>query len=1003
MSNSKLVQHTLIGGMGLKHNKNNAAHETMARHLAAYRSKTLSYLFSMVLFCACCFANASQPTSPSIQNKTQLNFKTYTVFDGLPQGQVLALQVDQTGYLWTGSYAGVTRYDGREFLNFSDELPHHSINAMTMTPQGVLLIGTAAGFCRLKNMTFSCEQQSERLPFQNIDVITVNNENDYWLGADGGLIHYQEDTSRIYTKADGLPSASVRAITKDHTGRLWVGTDDGLAYLQNNRLVNFRPDLFTHRSVRTLLSTEEGVWIGASGGLFLANPDTLSVEPIFSEIFTNHSLLSLFKDSKGHLWIGTYTDLFRLVDGRITQLSPQNGLQSKAIYVIKEDQEGVLWMGSDAGLVKYVPSPFVGYTRDSGLVHDFVRAIDIAPDGKVWLGTREGLSILDPETNIFTNVKESLGPGLWRIYAVIVLSDNEALLGSQIGLIHWKNNQVHHIYRDETPDDALPASYVSAFTRSADGSIWIGTRRGLAKWVNGQLSKVADAQLNFGGIFALETDSSGKVWIGSGSLGLVIYDPNTMTYSQPDSIFNATGLNIWDIDRDQNGNLWVGTNGKGLIGFNEQFQQIAQYHRDNGLNDNFIWQVLSDSRGNIWSYTNTGLNKFDGNQFVHYDGGDGLLDLEGAATAVAEHPNGEIWFGTAYGVMRYTPDSDIPPQVAPPIVIEGAWQGIHPQLNHLTNLFDEGSLTIKFASLSFRDERDIKFAYRLLGADEQWSLPIKENQVHFAKLASGKYTFEVKAINGRNIESTEPARFSFTIAQPFWKQLWFIVLLVALAILIIYCLFKLRLRHVEAERKRLQKLVAERTATIEKVNKTLQQLVITDELTGLYNRRYLMESLESAMHRLQRAPKSSHLSFIMIDVDHFKQINDSFGHLIGDEVLKEIGNRLQASLRKTDIATRYGGEEFAILLPHTDESGALNIAEKFRQLFNDNPIEFRNEMPIKITISLGVSSISQPQLRANPITSSQFISQADKALYVAKEKGRNQVVNYSKAQALKSS
>ncbi len=939
-------------------------------------------------------------SSSSIQNTTQLNFKTYTVFDGLPQGQVLALQVDQAGYLWTGSYAGLTRYDGREFVNFSDDLPHHSISAITRTPSGALLIGTAAGFCRMENLTFHCEKLGERLPFHNIDAIEVNDDDDYWLGADGGLIHFQADRSRAYTKADGLPSASVRSVTKDSTGRVWAGTDAGLAYLNDDQLITFRPDIFKNRSIRALLSTDDGLWVGASGGLFKINPQTFEVDSVFDSVFETHSLLSLFKDSKGHLWIGTYTALFRLVENDLTQLSPQNGLQSKAIYVIKEDREGVIWMGSDAGLVKYVPSAFIGYTGESGLVHEFVRAIDVGPDGKIWLGTREGLSILDPTTNQFSNFKEVLGPGLWRLYAIIALGENEALLGSQVGLIHWKDNAVYHIYRDESLDDPLPASYVSAFTRGKDGQIWIGTRRGLAQWKDHQLSKVTQSSYNFGGIFALETDKLGRVWIGSGSIGLVIFDPETETYSQPRTTSNAIGLNIWDIDRDLNDNLWVGTNGKGLVGFNQQFQQIAHFHRDNGLNDNFVWQVLADSQGNVWSYTNTGINKFDGSHIVHYDGGDGLLDLEGAATAIAEHPNGELWFGTAYGVMRYSPESDIPPQLTPPVLIESAWQGIRPKHQTTTNRFDEGSLTIKFSSLSFRDERDIKFSYRLLETSEDWSIPIKENQVHFANLSAGNYTFEVKAVNGRLMESTEPAQYSFVINQPYWKQLWFITLMIVLVMMLIYLIFRLRLRHVEAEKRRLKNLVAERTATIEEVNKQLQKLVITDELTQLYNRRYLMESLEGAMHRLQRAPKSSHLSLIMIDVDHFKQINDTLGHLAGDYVLKEISERLQSSLRKTDIATRYGGEEFAVLLPHTDESGAINIAEKFRQLFTEKPVQLRNGDPLIITLSLGVTSISQPELRANPITTSQFISQADKALYIAKEKGRNRVVNYSRAKVL---
>jgi diguanylate cyclase (GGDEF)-like protein len=715
---------------------------------------------------------------------------------------------------------------------------------------------------------------------------------------------------------------------------------------------------------------------------------------MFNDVFNRHSILSLFYDSNGQLWIGSYTGLFRLNKNRLTQLSPQKGLQDKAIYVIKEDSEGVIWMGSDAGLVKYVPSPFVGYSMRNGLVHDFIRAIDIGPDGRIWLGTREGVSILDPVSQQLTNIKQQLGPGLWRIYALIVLDNDEALLGSQVGLVHWRQGQIVKVYRNENTDDPLPASYVSAFTRDKQGRVWIGSRRGLALWDNNQLHRVKSSSFNFGGIFALESDSQGRLWIGSASLGLVIYDPNTETYFQPNSINKAMGLNVWHMARDRNGNIWVGTNGNGLIAYNEQFEEKYHFNRDQGLKDDFVWQVLADSQNNIWAFTNTGLKKFNGTYFIHYDGGDGLLDLEGAATAVAEHPSHDIWFGTAYGVMRYHPDASVPALEAPPILIESVWQGLRPNNYSQKLQFNEGAVTIKFASLSFRDERDIKFIYRLQGASSDWSLPIKENLVHFANLSAGHYTFEVKAINGNHISSPEAARVSFVIIPPFWKQPWFLIFSTLVFLLILYLSFQLRLKRVEREKRKLEQLVAERTATIEQVNQTLKQLVITDELTQLFNRRYLMETLESGLQQLSRAPKTNYLSLILLDVDHFKEVNDNFGHLAGDQVLKEIASRLKKLIRKSDIAARYGGEEFAILLPHTDNTGARHIAEKIKEAISQDKITLPKGEAIQVTVSLGVTTVSQPQVQKALLTPSQLLSQADQALYKAKEQGRHRVINY---------
>lgn len=166
-------------------------------------------------------------------------------------------------------------------------------------------------------------------------------------------------------------------------------------------------------------------------------------------------------------------------------------------------------------------------------------------------------------------------------------------------------------------------------------------------------------------------------------------------------------------------------------------------------------------------------------------------------------------------------------------------------------------------------------------------------------------------------------------------------------------------------------------------NAQLYQLAITDELTGLYSVRYFKHRLEKEMKRAYRYKQP--LSLLMMDLDYFKVVNDMYGHLTGDMVLKETAARIRKGIRDVDIACRYGGEEFCALLPETDLKGAEILAERLRAAVGDAPVK-GNRNNITITISIGVASLSGGEAKEK------FIEAADGALYRAKQEGRNRVV-----------
>jgi len=168
-------------------------------------------------------------------------------------------------------------------------------------------------------------------------------------------------------------------------------------------------------------------------------------------------------------------------------------------------------------------------------------------------------------------------------------------------------------------------------------------------------------------------------------------------------------------------------------------------------------------------------------------------------------------------------------------------------------------------------------------------------------------------------------------------------------------------------------------------NRRLEVLAHTDPLTAVLNRRALTERLTAEFERVKRY--ESTVSLLLIDIDHFKRVNDSYGHLVGDDVLTDVGRLLQGAVRSVDVVARYGGEEFVIALPETGEAGATTFAERVREMIEAHPFTYNGDSELQLTASIGVASYPSPGME----TVEDLLARADQALYRAKAEGRNRV------------
>ncbi|HEX4037960.1 MAG TPA: GGDEF domain-containing protein [Acidobacteriaceae bacterium] len=295
-----------------------------------------------------------------------------------------------------------------------------------------------------------------------------------------------------------------------------------------------------------------------------------------------------------------------------------------------------------------------------------------------------------------------------------------------------------------------------------------------------------------------------------------------------------------------------------------------------------------------------------------------------------------------------------------------------------------GSLDIQFAAPASAADH---LRYRLLGFDAQWKEAGKERQVSYNRLEPGHYEFEFEQVANAGRRGIVEQSIPITVIETYWQTKWLRSLSAMLLLLLVLALHKLRVRYLVRHAQRLQDTVNLTRAELTLAGKiaddaqaALKEQALKDGLTGLWNRRAISTMLESEVCRALR--DRFPITLVMIDLDNFKSINDTYGHLTGDDVLREVAGRLLEVMRPYDFAGRYGGEEFLLILPSCSPHNGVRRAEDFRRAVAERPVPTAAG-PLAVTCSLGVAVydyVMPPEA---------LIHRADEALYRAKRLGRN--------------
>jgi diguanylate cyclase (GGDEF)-like protein len=921
---------------------------------------------------------------------------TWTEKEGLPTNTIIDIIQDKQGYIWMASYSGLIRFDGYKFTLFNKKT-NETINSNTARTlledgEGNLWIGTnSSGLVKEENGTFSLLSTEQGLPDNSIRAMTFDKEGVLWIGTAGGIAKMEDGIISKYPVQNeqyGITTFLLLLqngdlITGSNKPGLYKITDEGLVlYSEDPRLSSFQ-----------FSSAENGkdgtLWLGTSTGEVLSlKNETINIYENFS--ISGNSINKIFSDSHGIIWFGTDRGILYYKDNQLFSFSENEGLSSNMVASILEDYEGNLWVATERGGVsKFSNVKFRNFTTTEGLVNSSVNAVFTDKQGGVWIGTDSGLDYMYNNTFIRNAVTEELSN--FRIRHIF--QDRKGSLWfstySAKGLIKYDGNK----FTNYSNENGLPTNRIRMSYEDSSGKIWIATTAGLGLLDNNEI-KVFTIQdgLSNDYIMDIKEDKNGIIWLSTDGGGINTFDGVEFT-----SITQEQGLPsgvIFKTYEDKEGLIWICSN-DGLSLYDNG--KISVFTSKDGLFTDTVFQLMEDELNQFWIISDKGVMRIPRLSFLEYlngeiprlepvlyDESDGLSGTLTGTGWAAINEDQKILLPTFNGISIFDSKNFQTNEHPPPVFIEEI------KVDGNTIDFDKpitllaGTLrtTFSFTALSYLMPEKVLFKYKLEGYDREWSDFSTERTATYTNLSPGNYTFYVTAQNNDGIINDKNVTVKIFQKPYFYQNKYYYIPFAILLVIGTYVIYSLRVRQIIRYKEILENKVTERTEKLAFANEELERLSMIDKLTQVYNRLKLDLVFEQEMKRMKRYPENP-LSVILLDLDKFKTINDTYGHYAGDRVLINAAEILKKSIRDTDTLGRWGGEEFLIICTNTDGRGAAILAENLR-----NQLELY-EFP-EIENNQGTASFGISEYKKDDRIEDMLI-RADKALYKAKNEGRNRV------------
>ncbi len=940
---------------------------------------------------------------------------TWSIEEGLPQISALAFAQDAEGYLWIATQAGLARFDGVRFTTFdarnTPALPGSFVQALWVDRRGRLWVGTYKGMARRDRSGFSAVPAKQGNLERAIDIQQIGETGDGRIIATAlqGVFEATGDALRALPSA--RPGAAWGLVVDD--AAIWIGREGGVEMI-DGRGSHWLPlpDGDAGLRVTRLERTQGLLWAGTTRGLFFRSGGRWqrhAGDPRIAEL----PIAALHADGDGNFWVANEQMLFRIVGGRVTEVvGADNSAAHRGARAIFHDREANLWIGSQwDGIARYWNGWTRRFSRDEGLHEPVVWSLARDPDGRLWIGSHDGVSVLEgdriravvpgsalPHPNAYTLLAE---PGrLWiGTRGGVGVVEQDVLLPPDPAFDRLRSVQVNGMVRDEA------------------GRLWIGTTRGLFHHDGTTVQRHATA----------EGPAEPSVRVLKARPG------RTMLVATQDGLFEKTdrglrrigvaeglpqGIDVTAVFVATAGRLVIGTLGEQIFAYDGK--RWAELGVAQGLPVNSPFFIVDDSRGYLWVTGIRGVFRVPEADIWEWMAGkrkrlraEMLLNergdhrgsqkghcCNGAGNAKGFIEDDNLWLPSRGGVVTISSGAIARNEVPPSVVIERMRVGerwIEAARGETVDLpVGARDVGFEFTALSFQQPLSVRLRYRLRGYDRSWNelADASRRDAVYTNLPPGDYVFEVEAANNAGVWARTGARLGFRIPARLHETPWPYAALALVLAGIGFGLHRTRLRTLEARKRELESLVAARTDDLARVNHKLEMMSQTDPLTGLRNRHYLGIQLPADMAYYEREVRASGrgdlvLTLAFVDIDHFKTINDRYGHQVDDQVLKQFARIFESQVRTGDYVLRWGGEEFVLLFRPMPATEPVRIAERVRRAVASHAFAAEGVSLFNITCSIGFVQYPLSGELDRDLDWEQMIALADQALYYVKQTGRN--------------
>jgi ligand-binding sensor domain-containing protein/serine phosphatase RsbU (regulator of sigma subunit) len=716
-------------------------------------------------------------------------FTRYTTLEGIPQDFIYTINQDEKGYLWIGTGEGLSKFDGKDFVNFStnDNLSENVITCSFVDEDKTMWFGhNEGGITKIEN--------NQITPYENPNIESKING----INSDGNSIYFVSQNEGLYEIKNGkvislgtFGGENFYSLAFLNDKNLILGTAFGLLHIvKENDKWEFKSSYFDDEWISSISnSNEAGVCLigKLSGGLSrirLKDEEIQSSEWDSGVNLTETRIISVLQDSRSNIWLTTngqgliklHADSTGTTSDEFTLYNSKTGLSSDYIQSVFEDREGNIWIGTfGAGLSTLIDDHFTFFHGATTQFNNNVSSIWSEEDTK-WFGTEEGLiKITHQDSNVMKlyNAKNGLVNDkittLFKIDSIMWIgtANNGAFMldvsRDKMVKLNWEYGSLQN--------------KVNQITGNKE-SIWIATEGGLivynTKYRTTNLFDT-EAGLAHNAIKSVHQTKNGKIWMGTHSR--FIYALHSSSIDDYE-ITSGGELIVVSITNDQKGNLWIATSENGVFKFSNN--NFVNYSVQDGLKSNYTYAIKTDVNGYVWVGHRGGLSKIStGNdEIITYDHEEGISGQVNPNAMFVDEKN-YLWIGTDEGIIKYDHTKDKRMDVPPVINLVGIRIG---EKNYLPNAnidIDYGQYRIEFdfIGVSFKNPEKVTYQYQLEGYDQVYSNLTHEAFATYGRISDGEYTFNVIACNEDGICS-DPAKFTFTIAAPYWKKWWFYALLI---------------------------------------------------------------------------------------------------------------------------------------------------------------------------------------------------------------------------------